>query len=134
MKPGILFVCLGNSCRSIMAEALTRHYLGDSVTAASAGLNPLGFITPETLQVLIELGIEVEGLYSKGLSHVDPEAYSLLINLTSRPVTFSLPPDCRHRLRNRPVPDPYGGSLELYRQCRDRIRELIISELAALFH
>ena len=57
MPDSVLYICLGNSCRSIMAEALTRNFFPDSVKAGSAGINPLGFITPETIEVLAELGI-----------------------------------------------------------------------------
>jgi len=44
MKPAVLFICLGNSCRSIMAEALVRRLCGQRLTAASAGISPLGFV------------------------------------------------------------------------------------------
>lgn len=132
MQPGVLFICLGNSCRSIMAEALARHYLGPSVRVESAGLNPLGHVVSETLQVLAELGLEVQGLHSKGLWEVNPRDYSLVVNLTSHALAPYLPPDCRRRVIHRPVPDPYGGPLEEYRATRDRIRELILTEIAPL--
>ena len=71
-KPKVLFICLGNSCRSIMAEALARHRCGDRWEAASAGINPLGFVAPETLKVLAEMGVSPAGLYSKGLERDRP--------------------------------------------------------------
>ena len=81
-KPKVLFICLGNSCRSIMAEALARHRCGDRWEAASAGLNPLGFVAPETLLILAEMGVSTEGLHSKGLEEFDLREYRLLVNLT----------------------------------------------------
>ena len=81
-KPKVLFICLGNSCRSIMAEALARHRCGDRWEAASAGINPLGFVAPETLKVLAEMGVSPAGLYSKGLNEIDLREYRLLINLS----------------------------------------------------
>ena len=48
----LLFVCLGNSCRSQMAEALTRRLGEGKVRAWSAGSRPLGYILPETAEVL----------------------------------------------------------------------------------
>lgn len=131
MKPGVLFICLGNSCRSIMAEALSRHHLSDTVRAASAGLNPLGFVAPQTLQVLGELGIPVDGLTSKGLDAVNSSDYRLIVNLTDYAVAPYLPANCRARVINRPVLDPYGGSLSLYRQSRDAIQRLILTEIPA---
>lgn len=63
-KKNVLFLCIGNSCRSQMAEALLRARHGDRFEAYSAGLDPKG-IHPLTLQVLEEIGIETKQLRSK---------------------------------------------------------------------
>ena len=128
-KPKVLFICLGNSCRSIMAEALARHRCGDRWEAASAGINPLGFVTPETLKVLAEMGVCVAGLHSKGLSEIDLREYRLVINLSEHPLNGRIPPAHTHRVLQRPVPDPYGCGLEVYRQSRDAIQQVIMREL-----
>jgi arsenate reductase len=128
-KPKVLFICLGNSCRSIMAEALLRHRCGDRWDAASAGLSPLGIVAPETLKVLAEIGVNPTGLHSKGLREFDLAEYRLLINLSDHPLKGCIPPAYPGRLIHRPVLDPYGGGLEVYRQSRDAINRLIIQEL-----
>ena len=128
-KPKVLFICLGNSCRSIMAEALARHRCGDRWEAASAGLNPLGFVAPETLKVLAEMGVSPVGLHSKGLGGFDLTEYRLLVNLSDHALKGRIPPDGAVRVLQRPVPDPYGGSLEVYRRSRDAINRVIIREL-----
>lgn len=128
-KPKVLFICLGNSCRSIMAEALARHRCGDRWEAASAGLNPLGFVAPETLQVLAEMGVSTVGLHSKGLAEFDPAEYRLLVNLTDHSLKGRISPDFVSRVIPRPVPDPFGGSLDLYRRSRDLIDRVIMGEL-----
>jgi arsenate reductase (thioredoxin) len=133
MEPGVLYICLGNSCRSIMAEALTRHLMVGTLHAASAGLNPLGFITGETLAVLAEVGAATDGLYSKGIDAVHPRDYALIVNLSDYAAAPFLPPDCRPRAIQRPVIDPYGGSLDLYRAARDAIKGLILGEITAFF-
>ncbi|MBW1991933.1 MAG: hypothetical protein JRI59_07445, partial [Deltaproteobacteria bacterium] len=99
----------------------------------SAGLSPLGWVVPETLQVLEERGLPLDGLHSKGLEEVDASGFRLIVNLTARPVDFYLPADCRARVMNRPVPDPYGGGLDLYRQTRDAIEDLILTDIRAFF-
>lgn len=62
----VLFLCWGNSARSIMAEALLRHLGGSRVEAHSAGIEPKG-VNPLTLRVLQEAGIAVDGLRSKSV-------------------------------------------------------------------
>jgi arsenate reductase len=128
-KPKVLFICLGNSCRSIMAEALARHRCGDRWEAASAGLNPLGFVAPETLEVLAEMGVNPAGLRSKGLEEFDLTEYRLLVNLSEHYLEGRISPAYTGRVLHRPVLDPYGGSLEVYRQSRDAINRLILREL-----
>lgn len=134
MQPGVLYICLGNSCRSIIAEALTRLLRGGSLAAASAGLHPLGHITRETLAVLAEAGALTHGLSSKGLDAVNPREFALIVNLSDYALAPWLPPDCRSRVIQRPVIDPYGGSLDLYRQAREAIKTLILGDIADFFH
>jgi arsenate reductase (thioredoxin) len=128
-KPKVLFICVGNSCRSIMAEALARHRCGDRWEAASAGLNPLGLVAPETLAVLAEMGVSRAGLRSKGLEELDLTEYRLLVNLSEHSLEGRIPPAYTGRMLHRPVLDPYGGSLEVYRRSRDAISRVIIREL-----
>jgi arsenate reductase len=128
-KPKVLFICLGNSCRSIMAEALARHRCGDRWEAASAGVNPLGFVAPETLEVLAEMGVNPVGLRSKGLEEFDFTEYRLLINLSDHSLQGRIPPDGAVRVLPRSVPDPFGCGLEAYRRSRDAISRVIIREL-----
>lgn len=130
MSTGVLFICLGNSCRSIMAEALARHLYPGEVKAASAGINPLGFVTEETFQVLAEMGIATQGLWSKGFEEVNLSEFSLLINLTSYPLDSHLPGDLPGRIISYPVTDPFGGSLAMYREARDSIRRFITEDLS----
>jgi arsenate reductase len=63
-KPLVLFLCTGNSARSLMAEALLRHKAGDRFEVASAGLEPKG-VNPLTLRALEEVGVSTDRLRSK---------------------------------------------------------------------
>ncbi len=61
----ILFLCTGNSCRSIMAEALFRTLAPQGVVGQSAGSRPAGYIHPQALATLTRQGISVDGFRSK---------------------------------------------------------------------
>ena len=61
----ILFLCTGNSCRSIIAEALFKSMAPVGITAQSAGSSPAGHVHPRALAVLKEAGLSTEGLSSK---------------------------------------------------------------------
>jgi arsenate reductase len=61
----VLFLCTGNSARSILGEAMLNHVAGDRFHAYSAGSTPKGQVHPMSLAVLQEAGISTEGLRSK---------------------------------------------------------------------
>lgn len=68
MKPTILILCTGNSCRSHLAEGLLRRALGDDFIVASAGSNPAGYVHPLGIKAMAEIGIDISGHRSKHLN------------------------------------------------------------------
>lgn len=64
MKPKVLFLCMGNSARSQMAEGYLRHVLGDRFEAMSAGIEPKG-LNPIAVEVMGEIGIDISKQTSK---------------------------------------------------------------------
>jgi arsenate reductase (thioredoxin) len=64
----VLVLCTGNSCRSIMAEALFRKLGGDLVAVESAGSRPAGAVNPLTERVLDEAGIDHSWARSKPMT------------------------------------------------------------------
>jgi arsenate reductase (thioredoxin) len=61
----VLFLCTGNSARSIMAEAIMNHKGGGNFTAYSAGSRPSGAVRPEAIRQLESAHLSVDGLRSK---------------------------------------------------------------------
>ena len=68
MKPLVLILCTGNSCRSHLAEGLLRAAAGDLLEVASAGSKPAGYVHPLSVEVMQELGIDISSHHSK---HMD---------------------------------------------------------------
>ena len=68
MKPTILILCTGNSCRSHLAEGILRNALGPDFTVASAGSKPAGFVHPLAIKALAEINIDISSHHSKHLN------------------------------------------------------------------
>ncbi len=68
MKPTILILCTGNSCRSHLAEGILRQALGDQYNVASAGSKPAGYVHPLGIKAMAEIGIDISSHASK---HMD---------------------------------------------------------------
>jgi len=61
----ILFLCTGNSCRSIIAEALLKSVAPAGITVQSAGSKPAGYVHPRALSALQKAGISIDSFHSK---------------------------------------------------------------------
>ena len=68
MRPNVLILCTGNSCRSHMAEGILRAAAGDLVEVHSAGSKPAGYVHPKAIQVLKEIGIDISSHTSKHMN------------------------------------------------------------------
>jgi arsenate reductase len=76
----VLFVCTGNSARSVMAEALLRRHGGDAFEVYSAGTDPRG-VNPLTLRVLAEAGIDAAGARSKSVDGFRGQRFDYVITV-----------------------------------------------------
>lgn len=80
MKKKVLFLCIGNSCRSQMAEAIVNARLGETWEAFSAGSRPTGFVHPKALAALAEIGIRHAGR-SKSMDEFRGTAFDLVVTV-----------------------------------------------------
>lgn len=76
----MLFLCVGNSCRSQMAEAIVNSRLGDRWEAFSAGSHPIGYVHPLAIKVLSEMGIEHQGR-SKSVDEFRGQSFDVVVTL-----------------------------------------------------
>lgn len=125
----ILYICIGNTCRSPMAEAITRGIGGSSFTAASAGLMPVGRIVDGTIHALSRLGYDGAGLASKGLDDIDAGDFDVIVSLLGPSGLSYLPHGLGAQLEAWEIADPYGEDDEVYvataRELERRIRDLL---------
>ncbi|HUJ39770.1 MAG TPA: low molecular weight phosphatase family protein [Candidatus Acidoferrales bacterium] len=128
----VLFVCVGNSCRSQMAEALARFHASDVISPTSAGISPLGTIADPTRQVLLERGISMPGQRSKGTTEADIAAAELIVNLTGIHGPALFRDTIAAPVEDWEVTDPYGDDLQVYRRVCDEIEARIIDLAARL--
>jgi len=76
----VLFVCTGNSARSLMAEALLRRRGGPDFEVFSAGTAPRG-VNPLTLRALAEAGLPSDGLRSKSVSEYLDQSFDYVVTV-----------------------------------------------------
>src|SRR6266478_8070834 len=125
----VLFVCVGNSCRSPMAESIARKDALQEIEASSAGLAPLGFVAEMTTQTLLRNGYAVKGLASKPISPEAWESADIVINMSGRAREFAFRNFRGHtKVENWEIEDPYGDP-EKYQGTYETVRRRVL-ELA----
>lgn len=133
----VLVLCTGNSCRSVMAEALINRLGAGRYKAVSAGSKPAGYVHPKSLETLARHGIAVGEPYSKSWDEFEGQTFDLVITVCDAaasepcPVFFG-----QHKKLHWSTPDPAAvtGSEddittafdEAFQMLKDRVeRELL---------
>ncbi len=119
-KLRVLFVCIGNACRSPMGEAIAKKDAGDVIEASSAGLYAMGMIPEMTQTTLEKNGYSATGLRSKGLRDIVAEDVDLVINLSGYERAQDL--EKFRQVENWEVSDPYGADEATYQRILEEIR------------
>ncbi len=86
----VLFLCTGNSCRSILGEATFNHLAPEGWQAMSAGSNPTGQVHPRSLALLAREGISTEGYYSKSWENL-PAVPDIVISVCGNAANETCP-------------------------------------------
>jgi arsenate reductase len=81
-RMNVLFLCTGNSCRSILGEATFNHLAPAGWRAMSAGSKPAGFVHPRSLSLLAREGIKTDGFTSKSWDNL-PTKPDIVITVCS---------------------------------------------------
>ncbi len=86
----VLFLCTGNSCRSILGEATFNHLAPEGWQAMSAGSNPTGQVHPRSIALLQREGISTEGYYSKSWENL-PATPNIVISVCGNAANETCP-------------------------------------------
>ena len=128
IKPRVLFLCSGNSCRTQIAEAFLRDLAGDRFDIISGGADPAP-LDLEAVQAMGELGIDISGQAPKELSRFLGERFTYVISLCDRQKERTCPifPGAIFReqwdLENPALAPDHNESV---RRVRDQLRRRIV--------
>lgn len=124
----VLFVCIGNACRSQMAEAFARAYGSDVIVPASAGLGPAPFIAPATVRAMSEKNIDIREHFPKALWHLGRSQFDLVVNMSGS----SLPGNPGVPVREWDVADPVLMDYQNHCAIRDQIERMVMNLILEL--
>lgn len=119
----MLFVCIGNACRSPMAEAIARYDAADVIEPRSAGLSPLGKVADLTKQTLVNNGYSAQGLTSDPMTQEACQTADIIINMTGQPRDEAFWEQAK--VEDWFVGDPYGGDTDTYQKVFEGIKRRV---------
>ena len=128
----ILFLCVGNSARSQIAEGLAKEMFSEKFNIESAGSEPVGYIHDGAIQTMSEIGIDISNQYSKSIESLNQEFLQNLdfvITLCAEEVCPSL--NNKTKKVHWPNPDPALENIsskqrdKLFRNTRENIFNLL---------
>ena len=122
----VLFVCVGNACRSQMAEGFARTYGKDVMTPESAGLSPAMIVPQATRETMAEKNIDISPQFPKPVTMFGRGHFDMIVNISGYPI-----PGYPEALEWQ-VDDPIGGTDEEYRVARDQIEDLVMKLILKL--
>ena len=126
----VLFICVGNSQRSQMAEAYFNHFAAGKARAISAGTRPASRVDSKAIALMAEEGIDLSGKQPKPLTADMVQRADRVITLgcgvaQSCPVTLGAAEDWG-------LEDPLGYPVEKLRPLRDKIKARVLSLIQEL--
>lgn len=128
----ILFVCTGNTCRSPMAEGIFKSFTKDSPVnfeIKSAGLSAIDGerVSENSVKACRDIGVDISGHTATNIKNDDLKDTDLFVVMTmshAKALMTSGVPQNKIYILN--VEDPYGGSLEIYKECCESIKSQLL--------
>lgn len=117
----VFFVCVGNSCRSQMAEGLARAM---GLEAASAGTHPAQAVAEHALTLLESRGISTEGMHPQSINEFDPNGFDMIVSMGCGVHCPALKIDEDWGLED-PVGKPYEAYEKTAEEIQRRLEQLV---------
>ncbi len=127
-KTRVLFLCVGNACRSQMAEGFARTYGADVIVPASAGLAPAVQVARDTVRAMHEKNIDLRDQFPKSLKQLGRAEFDLVINMSGADLEepMGIP------VRDWEVRDPVALKYDLHCKVRDEIETRVMDLILEL--
>lgn len=124
-KTKVLFVCIGNMCRSPMAEGFAHKYGRDILEVYSAGTHATGRVSEDAIEIMRELKIDISKQASNGLDAVPVDEMDLVVSMAPSRARSLVPRGFAGKTVDWKVEDPVGKSLPVFRRVRDQLNVLV---------
>lgn len=124
-KTKVLFVCIGNMCRSPMAEGFAQKYGSDILEVYSAGTHATGRVSEDSIEIMRELKIDISKFTSNGLDAVPLAEMDVVISMAPTRARVLVPRGFAGKAIDWKVEDPIGKSLPVFRRVRDELNVLV---------
>lgn len=128
-KIKVLFICIGNMCRSPMAEGFARALGDDVVEVYSAGLHPTGVVSEDAILIMEEKGIDIKRQRSKGMDSVPLADIDIIVSMVGHPSEDFISDKFQGQVLDWDVDDPIGRSVNVFRRVREEIEEHVTALL-----
>ena len=125
----VLFICIGNACRSQMAEAFFNRYAPQGWEVASAGVTPVDAVSSSTVDAMAEVGQDISQARTKALTEEMVRQADKIVVVCG---TEACPVIPGKDLEHWGVEDPIGQPMAKFRQVRDIIRQKVMGLIGRL--
>lgn len=128
----ILFLCVGNTCRSQMAEGFANKHGEGKIEVQTAGTSAAGLVNQDSIDAMKEIGIDISNQTSDQLTDHMFDWADVVITMGCMPARLVCPPDYPGIKRDWPIKDPLGMPWDFMCMVRDDIEQRVLNLIEEL--